>query len=89
MPGFRGPADRQSRTEHLVISAGFALVPICYAVEDAFRPEGSSAIYPLVAVAYVALFLGSGFVHTRPAHSSPDPSPDPDPDPDPNPSPPA
>lgn len=67
VPGFRG-ADKQSRTEHLVITAGFSLLPICYAVEDAFRPEGSSAIYPMVAVAYVALFLGSGLVHTRPGH---------------------
>ena len=47
---------------------GFSLLPICYAVEDAFRPQGSSAIYPMVAVAYVALFLGSGLVHTRHSH---------------------
>jgi len=31
VPGFR--TTPQSRTEHVVISAGFALVPICYAVD--------------------------------------------------------
>ena len=70
VPGFRG-TDKQSRTEHMVIIAGFAVMPLLYVLEETFRPDlnkKSARIYAIVSAAYCGLFLGSAFVHTKPGH---------------------
>ena len=66
--GFRTKSKGQSHTEHRVIIALFALVPLCYVVEKSTRRNGLTIIYDVASYLYVGTFAGSYLVHTRPGY---------------------
>ena len=82
VPSFRQKGRSQSLTEHVSICLLYSLIPICYFTEKALRPGGvlssrsddldtnswggSTRVYDVISVAYVATFAGSWLLHTKP-----------------------
>jgi hypothetical protein len=59
----------QSTTEHLTLILLFSTLPITYMLETGFRRiRGTTPLFDIMTVAYVAAFGGSYFVHTKPGY---------------------